>query len=50
MSFWSSHKRPPSTVLPRSGLQQLILLSDRLWLQPLFRISEVVAYKSWNYS
>ena len=51
MSFWSSRKRPPSIVLPRSHLQQLILVKcDWLWLQPLFRISEVVAYESWDYS
>ena len=46
----SSRKRPPSIVLPPSRLQQLILVSDWLWLQPLFRISEVVAYESWDYS
>ena len=50
MSFWRSRKGPLSIVLPPSRLQQLILVSDQLWLRPLFRISEVVTYKSWDSS
>ena len=43
-SFFSSHKRPPSIVLPCGGLRELVLLSDQLY--HFFRISEVVANES----
>ena len=48
MSFRSSRKRPLSIVLPWGRLRERILVSDQLWLRPLFRIPEVVAYESFN--
>ena len=45
-SFFSSHKRPPSIVLPCGGLRELVLVSDQLY--HFFRISEVVANESFD--
>ena len=50
MIFRSSPKWTPSIVLPCGGLWELILVSDQLWLWPLFRISEMVAYESFDCS
>ena len=49
MSFWSSSKRPTSIVLLLCGrLQELVLVSDPFQLSTFFRISEVVAYESFE--
>ena len=49
MSFLSLHKQPFSVVLPCYPLQELILVGDQLLFWPLFRISEAVTYKHFNF-
>ena len=50
MSYdWSSPKRPPSIILSFGHLLiELLLVSDQLKVRPLFRISELVAYESFD--